>query len=145
MIIAHKRQNWRTPVNNQAHPLVQYYADRLDEMVALTIELANFETPTASKPHVDKLADCIEGKLHALKADVERIPRAQAGDILLARWNATSAGKPLMFMMHMDTVWPVGTLESRPVHVEGDRLIGPGTWDMKGSIALVLSALKGLM
>jgi glutamate carboxypeptidase len=49
-----------------------------------------------------------------------------------------------MFMMHMDTVWPLGTLANRPVHVEGDRLIGPGVWDMKGSIAMVLSAIKGL-
>ncbi len=126
------------------HPVVQYYTERVGDLVALTTELANYETPTSNKPHVDRLADCIEGKLRALRADVERLPRAQAGDLLLARWNAASAGKPLMFMMHMDTVWPVGTLQSRPVHVEGDRLIGPGTWDMKGSIALFLSVIKGL-
>jgi glutamate carboxypeptidase len=131
-------------VSDQTHPLVQYYHERIGDLVALTTELASYETPSASKPHVDRLANCIEVKLHVLQAEVERLPREQVGDILLARWNARSAGKPIMFMLHMDTVWPVGTLQNRPVHVEGDRLIGPGTWDMKGGIALALTAIKGL-
>ena len=125
--------------------IVQYYADRVNDIVALTTTLANFETPTSSKVHVDELANFIEGYLtNTLKAQVQRFPREQVGDILLAKWNADRPGKPILFMMHMDTVWPIGTLAQRPVHVEGDRLIGPGTWDMKGSIACVLSALKGL-
>ena len=72
------------------------------------------------------------------------MPRQAAGDQLFARWNAAAPGKPILFLMHLDTVWPLGTLAARPVHVEGDRLIGPGAWDMKGSIALVLSAIEGL-
>ncbi len=125
-------------------PLIQYYAERTNDVVALTTMLANYETPTADKAHLDVLGNCVEGLLRDLGADVERFPREQAGDILLARWNADRPGKPIMFLMHMDTVWPVGTTAQRPVHVEGDRLIGPGTWDMKGSIAIVLTALKGL-
>ena len=124
--------------------LVRYYEDHLDEIVALTTTFANFETPTSDKAHVDSLSHCVEDNLRTLGAEVERIPRDKVGDILFARWNADRPGKPIMFIMHMDTVWPLGTLASRPVHVEGDRLIGPGTWDMKGSIALVLSAIKGL-
>jgi len=126
------------------NPLVSYYAERTSDIVALTTTLANFETPTGSKPDVDKMGVCIEGVLKDLGAQVQRIPRETVGDILLAKWNADRPGKPILFMMHMDTVWPLGTLAQRPVHVEGDRLIGPGVWDMKGSIALVLSALKGM-
>jgi glutamate carboxypeptidase len=125
--------------------LVQYYADRVNDIVALITTLANFETPTSSKAHVDELANYIEGYLtNTLKAQVQRHAREKVGDILFAKWNADKPGKPILFMMHMDTVWPIGTVAQRPVHVEGDRLIGPGTWDMKGSIACVLSALKGL-
>ncbi|MBX3063297.1 MAG: M20 family metallopeptidase [Anaerolineae bacterium] len=126
------------------HSLIEYYGARVNDIVELTTTLANFETPTSSKPHVDALANWIEAHLKSLGAAVTRHPRENVGDILLAKWNADKAGKPIVFLMHMDTVWPVGTLESRPVHVEGDRLIGPGVWDMKGSIASVLSALKGL-
>src|SRR4051812_16378729 len=131
-------------MSEAGHPLIQYYQNHVNDIVSLTMELVNYETPTNDKAHVDLLANCIEGKLRDLKAQVERIPRDKVGDILFARWNADKPGKPIMFMMHMDTVWPLGTLAQRPVHVEGDRLIGPGTWDMKVSIALVLSVLKGL-
>ncbi len=131
-------------MTDQAHPLVRYYQEHLDDIVALTTTFANYETPTADKALVDRLGHCIEDHLRTLGADVERIPRDNVGDILFAQWNGNRPGKPIMFMMHMDTVWPVGTLAARPVHVEGDRLIGPGTWDMKGSIATVLSVIKGL-
>jgi glutamate carboxypeptidase len=128
----------------QSHPIVGYYEQRVNRIVELITALVNHETPTGDKTHVDQLGNFIEQKLKSLGADVERIPQQQVGDILFARWNANAPGKPILFLMHMDTVWPLGTLASRPVHVEGDRLIGPGTWDMKGSIALVLSAIEGL-
>ncbi len=131
-------------MSNQAHPLVHYYEQRVNDIVALTTTLATYETPTSDKEHVDRLGRYLEDKLKSMGASVERFPREKVGDILLAKWNADRPGRPLMFMMHMDTVWPLGTLANRPVHVEGDRLIGPGTWDMKGSIALVLSAIQGL-
>ncbi|MCC7207594.1 MAG: M20 family metallopeptidase [Anaerolineae bacterium] len=86
----------------------------------------------------------MQARLAALGAQVERFPQTAVGDQLLAKWNADAPGKPILFLMHLDTVWPVGVLAARPVHVEGDRLIGPGTWDMKGSIALVLSVIDGL-
>ncbi len=131
-------------MSDSVHPLVQYYQDRLDDIVGLTTTLANFESPTSDKAHVDILGHCIEDQVKALGASVERFPRETAGDILLAKWKADQPGKPLLFLMHMDTVWPLGTVAQRPVHVEGDRLIGPGTWDMKVSIAMVLTVLKGL-
>src|SRR5262245_11335907 len=126
------------------HPIVQYYSERVNDIVALTTTLANFETPTGDKAHVDKLGKCIEEMLGTLGAQVERLPCDNVGDILFAKWNGKLPGKPLMFLMHLDTVWPLGTLKDRPVHVEGDRLIGPGVWDMKGGIACVLSAIRGL-
>lgn len=124
--------------------IVQYYTERSADVVALTTTMANFETPTGSKPHVDQLANWMEAQLVELGAAVERFPREKVGDILLGKWNAHLPGKPILFLMHMDTVWGLGTLANRPVHVEGDKLIGPGVWDMKGSIACVLSAIKGL-
>ncbi len=124
--------------------LATHYRDHVQEIVDLTTALANFETPTGSKAHVDQLAAFIEAELTALGAEIHREPREVVGDILLAKWNADRPGKPILFMMHMDTVWPLGTLAQRPVHVEGDRLIGPGTYDMKASIALVLTCIRTL-
>jgi len=121
-----------------------YYRDHVHEIVKLTSTLANFESPSNSKEHVDTLGSFIANELAALGADVERIPRMAVGDLLLARWNADRPGRPILIVLHMDTVWPLGTLATRPVHVDGDKLIGPGTYDMKASIALVMTVIRTL-
>jgi glutamate carboxypeptidase len=121
-----------------------YYQEHISEIVDLTTTLANFESPTGSKSHVDAVGVFIEKELIATGAQVERTVRTDAGDLLLAKWNADKPGLPILFVLHMDTVWPLGTLAARPVHIEGDKLIGPGTYDMKSSIALILTVVRTL-
>ena len=115
---------------------------RTDEMVDLLTTLINYETFTAEKAAVDVFATALTAMLEELGADVERIPRAKVGDILLAKWNAGAEGKPITFVGHMDTVWPLGTLAERPVRIEDGRLYGPGSIDMKAGLAVMLGAIK---
>jgi glutamate carboxypeptidase len=49
-----------------------------------------------------------------------------------------------MLLGHLDTVWPVGTTAGRPARVEGGVLRGPGCYDMKGGLVVVLYALRAL-
>jgi glutamate carboxypeptidase len=49
-----------------------------------------------------------------------------------------------MILGHVDTVWPLGTLDCMPVRRDGDRLHGPGTFDMKAGIALALTAIEAM-
>jgi len=41
-------------------------------------------------------------------------------------------------------VWPVGTLQRMPLHRDGDRVHGPGTFDMKAGIAIGIAAATAL-
>lgn len=126
--------------------LLSYFQSQRDWMVDTLTTLVNFETPTKDKAAVDKLGAHLEAEFRALGASaITRYPIAGAGDVVLARWNEDAPGKPIMFLIHIDTVWPLGTLAERPVHIDGDgRLFGPGAVDMKGGITIVLSALRGL-
>ena len=127
--------------------MLNYFKERKQQMVALLTELVGYETFTTEKVMVDKLGAFIEERFKALGASsVERIPCVEVGDMLLAKWNETAVGKPIMFLIHIDTVWPIGTLVQRPVTIdESGRLFGPGAVDMKGGITVVLTALQGLV
>ena len=50
----------------------------------------------------------------------------------------------LMFIGHMDTVFPFGEVEKRQFSIQGDKALGPGVCDMKGGLLVVLHALENL-
>jgi glutamate carboxypeptidase len=49
---------------------------------------------------------------------------------------------PLLLLGHVDTVWPRGTVARRPFRVENGRAYGPGTYDMKGGLVVLVEALR---
>ncbi len=124
--------------------LLTYCRDHAGKMLELLQTLIAYESFTAEKAAVDRLATYLFGQLEGLGAAVERIPRTEVGDILLARWNGDAPGKPITFIGHMDTVWPLGTLAERPIRIDDGRLYGPGAIDMKAGLAVMLSAIRVL-
>src|SRR5262249_4293475 len=46
---------------------------------------------------------------------------------------------------HLDTVWPKGTLARKPFTVDGDKVYGPGIYDMKGGGYLGFYAYRHLV
>lgn len=124
---------------------VSYFQSQQQAMVDLITTLVNYESFTSSKPDVDRLGAFMEPQFRSLGASsVTRIPQENVGDFLLAKWNEDAPGKPIMFLIHIDTVWPIGTLTERPPKIEDGKLWGPGAIDMKGGITIVLTALRGL-
>lgn len=127
--------------------MLSYFRDRKQQMVDLLTELVSYETFTTEKAMVDKLGAFMESRFRTMGASsVERIACEDVGDMRLAKWNEAAAGKPILFLIHIDTVWPIGTLAERPVRIDPDgRLYGPGAVDMKGGITIMLTALQGLV
>lgn len=126
--------------------LLTYMRRHEHELVTLIKAITEFETPTAhtaaEKNACDRLATYLVDLLTDLGADVERIPQDIRGDHLIARWG--HAHRPTLLLTHYDTVWPLGTLASMPIHSVDGRLHGPGIFDMKGGLALGLFAIRAL-
>ncbi|MFJ3196914.1 2-dehydropantoate 2-reductase [Streptomyces griseoviridis] len=93
------------------------------------------------------LRDWLDRRLGTPDAE-EILPRADAGDVLVRRYPGrdTSAGdgRPVLLLGHYDTVWPTGTLDDWPFMRDGDRVTGPGVFDMKAGLVQAVWALRAL-
>jgi glutamate carboxypeptidase len=101
------------------------------------------ESGSRDKAGVDAAGRLAAGALAGLGFDVETIPQPACGDHLVARRRGGGRGR-LLALIHLDTVWPRGTLAENPFRVEGDRAYGPGVLDMKAGWVVLFSALRAL-
>lgn len=111
-------------------------------MLDLLRQLVEMESPSTEKTAVDRVARFVAEQARAAGAAVTGVPQEHWGDHLLARWGDGEGG--FLLLCHLDTVWPIGTLDQRPWRVEGERAFGPGVYDDKASAAILLTALEGL-
>jgi glutamate carboxypeptidase len=92
---------------------------------------------TANRHGVEAVANLAAGQLRTLALDVELRGSQRFGPNVL--FSGKAAGSPVFLIGHTDTVHPPGTFEG--FRREGDRGFGPGTFDMKGGIAVMLFGL----
>lgn len=101
------------------------------------------ETPTHRKEAVDKLGHFIEARFVELGCRVRRIEQPDYGDQLVIEYG--KSGDQILVLGHFDTVKEIGTLAREPWRVEGDKIFGPGTYDMKAGIVASYYALKAII
>jgi glutamate carboxypeptidase len=115
------------------------FATHLGEQVALLRTLVEIESPSTDKPAVDRIGAVLAERLQGVGANVQRHPQSDAGDHWLAEWGEAAGG--ILMLAHMDTVFPLGTLERIPWREEDEHLRGPGVLDMKASLAMAVTAI----
>jgi glutamate carboxypeptidase len=119
------------------------YLERREDGVAATIEtLVRLESPSTDKTAVDRCGAVLGEMLRELGGAVDLLRRGERGDHIRARFDGV--GRPILILGHFDTVWPIGTLDRMPLRRADGKLSGPGTFDMKGGIALAIAAMQAL-
>ncbi|HKF47970.1 MAG TPA: M20 family metallopeptidase [Terracidiphilus sp.] len=114
-------------------------------VVDLAKLLVGAESPSDTKPAVDACGTIGAEYARSLGGRVKMHRHRAFGDIVEARFGPRRrAAAPVMLLGHIDTVWPIGTIESMPCRVADGRLWGPGTLDMKVGVAMALTALRML-
>ena len=109
-------------------------------------EWVEVETPSADGQAVNVLVDRVQAQVAQLGMTVDRFPgRDGFGDTLRARSPWGGEGPGILVLAHLDTVWDKGTLDRRPFTVDGDRVYGPGIYDMKGGGHLAYYAYRHLV
>jgi len=115
----------------------------LQAMLADLRLLVETESPSTDPVAIRRVMDVVEGWARGLGAEAHALP---GGTRQFNFGMGTPGGeeRPVLILAHADTVWPHGTLQTMPFRVEGDRVYGPGTYDMKGGIVGAFHALRAL-
>jgi len=105
------------------------------------------ESPTYDASGVEAVLDAVEKDFEGLPVTLDRREgRDGYGGILKVSSAEPSNEKPILVLSHVDTVHPKGTLTGRlPFRRDGDRLYGPGLYDMKGGAYLAVAGYRALV
>ena len=103
------------------------------------------ESPTRNKAAVNRMLDLIVADLDGVPVKVERL-RGRDGYADMLELRAGEGDAPgILVLSHIDTVHPIGTLAGAlPFRRDGDRLYGPGLYDMKGGAYLAFDAFRAV-
>ncbi len=71
-------------------------------------------------------------------------PQKEYGNHLKVEFPGSGAGKPVLLLGHLDTVWPRHTIAGMPFRIDAGRAYGPGVYDMKAGIVMMLYALRAI-
>lgn len=107
--------------------------------------LVNIDTGSRYGVGINKVAAIVAEEFRKLGARVQVIPTAnpEEGSHVLVTFTGKGKGK-VFAMAHMDTVFPEGTVKERPFTIKDGWVRGPGVSDCKGSVNLILFAMKQL-
>ena len=118
-----------------------------DEILEAILGWVRIESPSHDAEAVNRMADHVESAMRPLTGRVERTPgRDGYGDVLSVRSEWGGDGPGILVLSHLDTVHPAGSIDDvLRVRREGDRVYGPGIYDMKGGACLAWYAFRHLV
>ena len=117
-------------------------------MLSLLRKMVEIESPSDDKAAVDRMGAFLAEVFERLGGQITFYPQEAAGNHLKAEFSGgasdRASGKPVLLLGHFDTVWPMGTLAKMPFRMEAGRAFGPGVYDMKAGITMMIFALRAL-
>jgi glutamate carboxypeptidase len=108
------------------------------DVAADLASLVEVESPSGDGEAVARCADAVTEL--ARRTIGESPERLVVDGRTHLRWQF---GQPRVVLLgHLDTVWPIGTLARWPFEIDGDRVTGPGVFDMKAGLVQMFAALE---
>ena len=130
-------------VADMSDPILSLLNDRLDSYIKDLNFLVSIDSGSFDKAGVDAVNDWLEDRLTRTGFITERHTQKELGDNILGVIKGKGRGK-ILLIGHADTVFPLGTAQERPMKIEGDKILGPGTCDMKAGLLAGVYAIETL-
>ena len=117
------------------------------EILEGVLKWVEIESPSHDGEAVNVMVNQVETEAQSLGLNINRTPgRDGFGDILRTRtpWGGDSPG--ILVLSHLDTVHPIGIKDTKlKIRQEGDKVYGPGIYDMKAGAYIALHAMRHLI
>jgi glutamate carboxypeptidase len=108
--------------------------------------LVETESPSGDEAGSKAVVSMLAAAARTINAvnTIDRIPTENYGENLRVQAfsNGRNSSRTILILGHTDTVHPLGSLQSRPWRVEGNRAYGPGVFDMKANCALAVEVIR---
>jgi glutamate carboxypeptidase len=124
-------------------PIVEYLESTFEDYLRDLRYLCSIDSGSYDKAGVDKVQEWLAQQLVESGFETRLIPQERFGVDLVGTGNGPGRHR-VMLLGHADTVYPAGTAAMRPVTEQGDRILGPGTCDMKAGLLAGLYAIRAL-
>lgn len=111
------------------------------QMIRRIAALVKLESPSDDKDGADRAGKLVAQWAVMPGGRIKLHRRRHFGDSIEARFGPLR-GRPAMLLGHLDTVWAKGTIRRMPWRVTADRLYGPGVFDMKAGVVMMLAAIS---
>lgn len=109
--------------------------------------LVERESTSKEEARLNEIADFVARQLSDLGSKIELTPQPGYGTHLRARFDFghDRSEAQVLVIGHLDTVWPVGTLDRMPFRLTPEGAAhGPGIFDMKSGIVIAVQALNAI-
>ena len=125
--------------------LLRYFNCRQENLLAGVRALVEHESPTRDAAATTAIIAKLKTRLDAIGATT-RLHETDRGTHLSSRmtFGPSLHDAPVLLLGHVDTVWPLATLNSRPFRVENGCAYGPGIFDMKSGVEVMVAALEAI-
>ena len=134
----------RLAEGNDRKQLLHYLTSLRAEMVAQVRELVACESPTNAKQACDRLASHLAAEFQSMAGRVRLHRQGRAGNHVQVDFKGAAGRLPILLLGHYDTVYDLGTLKTMPWREQNGRIYGPGVFDMKSGIMLMMFAIQAL-
>ncbi len=126
-------------------PVLRYTTEKVPEIIDWIGRLVEIESPSNDPAAVNRAVDFIADHV-AGEAKVKRHRAKGFGDHLRLEFHLSGRRKQgqVLGLGHLDTVYPLGTLERMPFRRSKGRLWGPGVFDMKSGVVYFVFACRAL-
>lgn len=123
----------------------RFIANRVGDFTDDLKTVVNIDSSSDNPAGIEAVARFLIRRLEAIGLTTQLEKRGDRGvPCLLAHNRPLADGFDILFIGHMDTVFPTGEVDKRPFEVIGEQARGPGVCDMKGGLIVALHLLEAL-